>query len=98
MTAAPWATSTSATPHVALATLRRLHKQIGTLFMDNDMGGGFEVEGRNILKQFLTDCKNQKHYPASVHIVSSNEPASRVMASMLKEHGYRKIDVRSWRR
>jgi hypothetical protein len=85
-------------PNVALATLRRLHKQIGTLLMDNDMGGPFEVEGRNILKQFLTDCKNQNHYPKSVHILTSNTPAAEAMALSLKEHGYRKTDARSWKR
>ena len=73
-------------PNVAQEVLRRLHKSIGTLIMDNDMGSG--PEGKDILVLFLQDCKNQKFYPKDVIIVTSNTPAQGHMKVTLEQHGY----------
>lgn len=73
-------------PKIAVEVLRRLHKQIGTLFMDNDMGLG--PEGKDILVQFLQDCKHQNFYPKDVYLVTDNTPARDHMKLTLEVHGY----------
>lgn len=78
-------------PRIALQTLRRLHRQIGVLLMDNDMGYSFEFEGRSILKQFMQDCRNAKDYPPKVVLVTSNLPAAMAMSDLLTEHGYKSM-------
>ena len=77
-------------PRAGLTVLRRLHKQMSILYMDNDMGHGWEFEGRNILRQFLVDCRNAKHYVPQVMIVTSNCAAREAMIADLTSHGYRK--------
>lgn len=82
-------------PKVAIQVLRRLLKSIRLTYWDNDMGGGWEFEGRNLLKQFLQDCKNANYWPHVV-IVTSNSVAALDMESTLKSYGYTKQIHGSW--
>lgn len=83
-------------PRVALNTLCMLTK-IHTLAMDNDMGHGWEFEGRNILKRFLEVCQAETaSYPAFVLLVTSNGPAASDMAGTLRQHGYTREGVDRW--
>lgn len=82
-------------PDVAIAVLRRLLKQTARTYWDNDMGGGWELEGRNLLKQHLQDCANAGHYP-EVIIVTSNSVAERDMFVTLERYGYSRKDARLW--
>lgn len=74
-------------PRIAIQVLRRLLKQIAVTFWDNDMGHGWEYEGRNLLKQFIQDCKNANHYPF-IAIVTSNTVAADDMVLTLRQAGY----------
>lgn len=74
-------------PTVAIMVLRRLLKQTRLTYWDNDMGYGWEYEGRNLLKQFIQDCKNAKWYPHVV-IVTSNSVAAEDMKRTLVEADY----------
>jgi hypothetical protein len=85
-------------PRVAFDVLCRL-SPIHTLAMDNDMGHGWEFEGRNILKKYLSACEPwlgsgqaligpNPSYPVHVVLVTSNEPAAKSMRDLLREHGY----------
>lgn len=74
-------------PRIAIKVIRRIHKSITTIGLDNDMGHGWEHEGRNLLKQFMADCKNEKYWP-KVQIVTSNTVAMIEMYKTLQENGY----------
>ena len=75
-------------PRVALNVLCML--AVHTLAMDNDMGHGWDFEGRNILKKFLEVCRAQTaSYPVHVVLVTNNEPAAKSMRDLLREHGYK---------
>lgn len=63
-------------------------KYITATSWDNDMGGGWEMEGRNLLKQFLKDCSNAKRFPP-VFIVTSNSVAQVDMRNTLFNFGYK---------
>jgi hypothetical protein len=78
-------------PEVAITALRRLQKQITRTYWDNDMGGGWELEGRNLIKQYLTDISNAgiRH---EVVIVTSNTVAASDMAKTLASFGYVCVD------
>lgn len=83
---------------VALATLRKLHKSIESLSMDNDMGSG-RPEGRQLLEQYMQDCANHASYPPQVNIVTGNSSAACYMRATLKKHGYQGSgDGMTWRR
>jgi hypothetical protein len=77
-------------PRAADAVLDLLHPLIHTLAMDNDMGHGWEFEGRNILKRFFDKiCQPTTVYPVHVVLVTNNEPAAKSMRDLLREHGYK---------
>lgn len=83
-------------PDVAIAVLRRLLKQTARTYWDNDLGGGWELEGRNLLKQHLQDCANAGHYPEVV-VVTSNSVAARDMIGTLQQYGYTQEGNEPWR-
>lgn len=84
-------------PRVADAVLDLLHPLIHTLAMDNDMGHGWEFEGRNILKRFFDKvCKPTSVYPSFVMIMTNNSPAADDMAGTLKQHGYTREGIGQW--
>jgi hypothetical protein len=83
-------------PEVAIAVLRRLLMSISHVYWDNDMGYGYELEGRVLLKQFIQDCKNAGHFPA-VMIVTGNSVAARDMETTLQQAGY-KLDDGMWKK
>ena len=58
-------------PENALFVLHTLLKSISRTYWDNDMGGGWELEGRNLLKKFLQDCQSINHWPEVV-IITAN--------------------------
>lgn len=74
-------------PRVAIEVLRRLGKRVGHTYWDNDMGYGWEREGRHLLKQFIKDCKSAKWYP-TIQIVTSNSVAAEDMRATLKAANY----------
>lgn len=78
-------------PKVAIQVIRRIHKSITTIGWDNDMGHGWEYEGRNLLKQFMADCKNAKYWP-NVQVITSNVVARMEMNKTLEENGYKLDD------
>jgi len=93
-------------PRIAFDALCRL-SPIHTLAMDNDMGHGWEFEGRNILKKFLAACEPwlgsgqgrpfpNPDYPTFVMLVTSNGPAAIDMAGTLRQHGYTREGVDRW--
>lgn len=84
-------------PRVAIQVLRRILKSIELIGWDNDMGYGYEFEGRVLIRQFLQDCKNAKHFPR-VYIVTGNSVAREDMYKTLKEFGYEPThdDDQSW--
>ena len=82
-------------PNHAIHVLRRLGKQVESVSWDNDMGYGWELEGRNLLKQYLTDCRNQKHWP-TMFIVTSNTVAAKDMEVSLKQAGYKFVPYKGW--
>lgn len=74
-------------PEVAIKVLRRLLKSITHVYWDNDMGYGYELEGRVLLKQFIQDCQNAKLFPGIV-IVTGNSVAAQDMEITLQQAGY----------
>lgn len=80
-------------PAVAIQVLRRLLKSISLVYWDNDMGYGYELEGRVLLKQFLQDCKNAGVFPG-IMIVTGNSVAAKDMEASLQQAGYKLVDGR----
>lgn len=78
-------------PQIAIQVLRRLLKSISHVYWGNDMGYGYELEGRVLLKQFLQDCKNAGVFPKVV-IVTGNTVAERDMTLSLQQAGYKLVD------
>lgn len=74
-------------PRIAIQVLRRLMKQIKSVSWDNDMGYSWEYEGRNLIKQFLQDCKNANIWPV-IFLVTSNPIARKDMEGTLIQYGY----------
>lgn len=82
-------------PRLALTVLRRLEKHITAVGWDNDMGYGWDNEGRNLMKKWLTDCKNSNRFPI-VYILTSNTIAQKEMELTLKDYGYEFIENEGW--
>lgn len=74
-------------PTVAIATLRRIMRSIRCVSWDNDMGHGWDYEGRKLLKQFLSDCKNDDYWPEIV-LVTANTRAFDDMVQTLMYYKY----------
>jgi hypothetical protein len=82
-------------PRLALTVLRRLEKQITAVGWDNDMGYGWENEGRNLMKAWLQDCKNSNRFPI-VYILTGNNIAEKEMKLTLQDYGYEYRENEGW--
>jgi len=83
-------------PVAALGVLRKLLPGISRIYWDNDMGYGWEYEGRNLLKSFMEDCKRTNLFPV-VSIVTANPIAAEDMCKTLEAAGYKgSPDRKNW--